>query len=377
VPLFLDAFALAAERSSLSNYLAVVAISEVFELLPEPAETEEVSNLRGKGETPFGGTWWVRRPSASSIELSKVLDATANGAAVEGDRWRSTPQGLPSLLSMEACTSLLVYCSLYRSWGAIELAWEVHSPPKLSILLSGGGIVAIPREAADENDRWRSSPCGPPSLLSGEACISSLACWVLVRSWRVTKIAWLEFVILPSPWIVSSGWGEIIEEGASSSSGDAETKEPLAVSEFFPLVKKETRVCPPFLGLSLNLLGPGRAPRPAFLILWATRTNSSSLAVCESAASEQISIISGRKCLRIYWKRVHSDKGIMVYSDTHSGSREFPSPMRGEVQSMAEQRREYYMGEGGGFPRVRAVVSQMSSCCPWLVPTPRVFPKVN
>jgi hypothetical protein len=101
------------------------------------------------------------------------------------------------------------------------------------------------------------------------------------------------------------------------------------------------------------------------------------LAVCESAAFEQISIISGRKRLRIYWKRVHSDKGIMVYSDTHSGSREFPSPMRGEVQSMAEQRREYYMGEGGGFPRVQAVVSQMSSCCPWLVPTPRVFPKVN
>jgi hypothetical protein len=32
-----------------------------------------------------------------------------------------------------------------------------------------------------------------------------------------------------------------------------------------------------------------------------------------------------------------------------------------------ERRREYYMGEGGGFPRVRAVVSQMSPCCPWLV----------
>jgi len=42
-----------------------------------------------------------------------------------------------------------------------------------------------------------------------------------------------------------------------------------------------------------------------------------------------------------------------------------------------EQRREYYMGEGGGFPRVRAVVNQMSPCCPWLVPTPRVFSKVN
>jgi len=43
----------------------------------------------------------------------------------------------------------------------------------------------------------------------------------------------------------------------------------------------------------------------------------------------------------------------------------------------AEQRREYYMGEGGGFPPVRAEVSQVSSCCPWLVPTPRVFLKVN
>jgi hypothetical protein len=41
----------------------------------------------------------------------------------------------------------------------------------------------------------------------------------------------------------------------------------------------------------------------------------------------------------------------------------------------AEWRREYYMGEGGGFPRVRAVVSQMNSSCPWLVPTPRVFSK--
>jgi hypothetical protein len=41
------------------------------------------------------------------------------------------------------------------------------------------------------------------------------------------------------------------------------------------------------------------------------------------------------------------------------------------------QCREYYMGEGGGFPRVRAVVSQVSLCCLWLVPTPIVFLKVN
>ncbi len=33
--------------------------------------------------------------------------------------------------------------------------------------------------------------------------------------------------------------------------------------------------------------------------------------------------------------------------------------------------REYYKGEGGGFPRVRAVVSQVSPSCPWLVLTPK------
>jgi len=41
------------------------------------------------------------------------------------------------------------------------------------------------------------------------------------------------------------------------------------------------------------------------------------------------------------------------------------------------KRREYYMGEGCGFPRVRAVVSQVSPCCPWLVSTPRVISNVN
>jgi hypothetical protein len=37
------------------------------------------------------------------------------------------------------------------------------------------------------------------------------------------------------------------------------------------------------------------------------------------------------------------------------------------------KRREYYMGEGGGFPRVRAVVSQVSPCWSWLVPTPMLI----
>jgi hypothetical protein len=45
--------------------------------------------------------------------------------------------------------------------------------------------------------------------------------------------------------------------------------------------------------------------------------------------------------------------------------------------ALVESCREYYMGEGGGFPRVRAVMSQVSPSCPWLVPTPSVFPNVN
>jgi hypothetical protein len=37
-----------------------------------------------------------------------------------------------------------------------------------------------------------------------------------------------------------------------------------------------------------------------------------------------------------------------------------------------ESHRVYYKGEGGGFPQVWAVVSLVCSCCPWLVPTPKV-----
>jgi hypothetical protein len=42
-----------------------------------------------------------------------------------------------------------------------------------------------------------------------------------------------------------------------------------------------------------------------------------------------------------------------------------------------EQCRKPYMGEGGRFPRVQAVVSQVSPCWPWFVSTPRVVLKVN
>jgi hypothetical protein len=38
-----------------------------------------------------------------------------------------------------------------------------------------------------------------------------------------------------------------------------------------------------------------------------------------------------------------------------------------------ERCRIYYKGEGGGFPQVRAVVSLVCPCCPWLVLTPKVL----
>jgi hypothetical protein len=43
----------------------------------------------------------------------------------------------------------------------------------------------------------------------------------------------------------------------------------------------------------------------------------------------------------------------------------------------AERCRVYYMGEGGGFPRVRAVVSQVCQSARGLSQHPRVFSNVN
>jgi len=43
----------------------------------------------------------------------------------------------------------------------------------------------------------------------------------------------------------------------------------------------------------------------------------------------------------------------------------------------AESYRVYYMGEGGGFPRVRAVVSRVCQSARGLSQHPRVFPNAN
>jgi hypothetical protein len=57
---------------------------------------------------------------------------------------------------------------------------------------------------------------------------------------------------------------------------------------------------------------------------------------------------------------------IGTVSGLHLGSPRKKSHL--DVAS-ARSCREYYKGEGGGFPRIRAVVSQVSPSRPWLVPT--------
>jgi hypothetical protein len=56
---------------------------------------------------------------------------------------------------------------------------------------------------------------------------------------------------------------------------------------------------------------------------------------------------------------------IETISGLHFGS---PGTKSHSGVGAVEQRREYYMGEGGGFPRVRAVVSQGSPRSPVACP---------
>jgi hypothetical protein len=58
------------------------------------------------------------------------------------------------------------------------------------------------------------------------------------------------------------------------------------------------------------------------------------------------------------------------FRDSHLGSPEKNNHL--DVASV-ESYRVYYKGEGGGFPQVRAVVSLVCPCCPWLVLAPKVL----
>jgi hypothetical protein len=62
--------------------------------------------------------------------------------------------------------------------------------------------------------------------------------------------------------------------------------------------------------------------------------------------------------------------GFKVWGVLQGGISGVPAGSPGKKSHLdvvsAERHREYYKGEGGGFPQVRAVVSLMCPCCPWL-----------
>jgi len=78
--------------------------------------------------------------------------------------------------------------------------------------------------------------------------------------------------------------------------------------------------------------------------------------------------------IRVQGKELWASKvpGVQIgtVSGLHFGS---PGKKSHLDASAAESCREYYMGEGSGFPWVQAVMSQVSPSCPWLIPTPKRY----
>jgi hypothetical protein len=58
------------------------------------------------------------------------------------------------------------------------------------------------------------------------------------------------------------------------------------------------------------------------------------------------------------------------FQDSYSG---VPGEKSHLDVGFVDSHRVYYMGEGGGFPQVRTVVSLVCLCYPWLVLAPKVL----
>jgi hypothetical protein len=80
------------------------------------------------------------------------------------------------------------------------------------------------------------------------------------------------------------------------------------------------------------------------------------------------------RCDRNLQSGVMSSQSLRTTTGTTSGL-QFGSPKKKSHLDAASATscRVYYKGEGGGFPQVRAVMSLMCSCCPWLILAPRVL----
>jgi hypothetical protein len=75
-------------------------------------------------------------------------------------------------------------------------------------------------------------------------------------------------------------------------------------------------------------------------------------------------------CSQSYGAPKSQESPLAGFRDSHSGVPREKSHL--DVGSMASHI-VYYKGEGGGFPQVRAMVSLVCPCCPWLVLAPRVL----
>jgi hypothetical protein len=95
---------------------------------------------------------------------------------------------------------------------------------------------------------------------------------------------------------------------------------------------------------------------------------------CSKALDENYNFASDHIAIRGLLAKLWGSKVAGVSFGAISG---FPlgSPRKNSHLDVAsvESYKVYYKGEGGGFPQVRAVVSLVCPCCPWLVLTPRVL----
>jgi hypothetical protein len=66
--------------------------------------------------------------------------------------------------------------------------------------------------------------------------------------------------------------------------------------------------------------------------------------------------VEGRKVTLQKRSRIHQENVFFVSRTVFL----FDTCSRSELRAITERRKEYYMGEGGGFPQVRAMVSQVS-----------------
>jgi hypothetical protein len=94
------------------------------------------------------------------------------------------------------------------------------------------------------------------------------------------------------------------------------------------------------------------------------------------ALNESYNFGSNLVPIRIWGEELWASKISGLQPGTVSGL-QLGSPGKKSHSDVASavRRREYYMGEGGGFPRVRAVVSLV--CQSGLSQHPRVFPNAN